>query len=77
MAFRSAISQLFSADIGMMSLDEPTAGMDEANVRHLSESLATYSAKIRDRRQVFIITHSQQLREACDQVVDIEHPVAA
>jgi DNA repair exonuclease SbcCD ATPase subunit len=70
-AFRSAVISLFGAEIGMMILDEPTAGMDEENVGFLSDALSRFAAELRGRRQVIMITHADALRPAFDQVVEI------
>ncbi len=70
-AFRPAISALFDTDLGMMVLDEPTAGMDERNVGYLAEALAAYASRVRGNRQVILISHSLQLRPSFDQVIEI------
>jgi len=70
-AFRSAISSLFKSEIGLMSLDEPTAGMDDQNVSYLAEALTRYAAEVRGHRQVIMITHAEQLRNSFDQVVNL------
>lgn len=69
--FRTAISTLFGSEIGMMVLDEPTAGMDDANVGFLAEALARFAAEVRGKRQVIMITHAGSLRPAFDQVIEI------
>ena len=70
-AFRSAVSSLFGDEIGMMCLDEPTAGMDDRNVSCLSEALNKFAAQVRGKRQVIMITHADALRPSFDQVIDI------
>lgn len=69
--FRTAICGLFDTQLDMLSLDEPTAGMDDDNRRYLSEALRQYAARVRNNRQVFMITHASELRSAFDQVVDL------
>jgi len=71
MAFRPAISALFDAEIGMMTLDEPTADMDERNRGFMAAALAQYAAQVRGRRQVIVITHANELRQSFDQVVEL------
>ena len=70
-AFRIALSSLFKSEIGMMSLDEPTAGMDTRNVDYLAQALTQYASKVRGQRQILMITHAEQLKRAFDQVVDL------
>lgn len=72
MAFRPAVCALFDAEIGMMSLDEPTADMDERNRGYMATALAQYAAQVRGRRQVIVITHAQELKPAFDQVINLE-----
>ena len=69
-AFRVAINSLFKSEIGMMTLDEPTAGMDDRNVGYLAEALQRFAAQVRGSRQIIMITHADQLRTSFDQVVD-------
>lgn len=69
-AFRVAINALFKSEIGMMTLDEPTAGMDDTNVGYLADALQRFAAQVRGNRQIIMITHADQLRPSFDQVVD-------
>jgi len=71
-AFRSAVSSLFSEEVGMMCLDEPSAGLDGDNVAHLGEALVKFASQVRGRRQIIMITHSEELKPAFDQVIDIK-----
>jgi DNA repair exonuclease SbcCD ATPase subunit len=59
-------------ELGFLALDEPTANLDEDNRAYLAEALASMSAKRHGRRQLFIVTHDQNLRSAFDQVVDLD-----
>jgi len=70
--FRREIARLFANDLGMMCLDEPTAGMDETNVACLEDALTRYAGELRGKSQVIMITHSDQLRPAFDQIVELE-----
>lgn len=70
--FRWEIARLFASDLGMMCLDEPTAGMDVENTACLEQALQRYAAELRGKNQVIMITHSDQLRPAFDQIVEIK-----
>jgi DNA repair exonuclease SbcCD ATPase subunit len=70
-AFRSGLCRLFDVDLGMMTLDEPTTFMDEANVLHLRDALIAYAQQIRGNRQVIVVTHERDLRPAFDTVIDL------
>ena len=69
--FRIAVNKLFGSDVGMMFLDEPTAGLDESNIEYFREALQLLAAKVRGRQQVVIITHATELQSTFDQVVSI------
>ena len=70
-AFRTALSSLSGRDVGMLALDEPTAGMDDRNISCLAEALSVWALRLRGRRQVLLITHAAELRGAFDQVVEL------
>ncbi len=63
--------ELFAADMGILTLDEPTANLDEANRRHLGEALSLLSRSVRNRLQVVVISHDPALRPAFDRVVEV------
>ena len=65
------MNKLFGSDVGMMFLDEPTAGLDESNIEYFREALQLLAAKVRGRQQVVIITHATELQSTFDQVVSI------
>lgn len=69
--FRIAVNKLFGSDVGMMFLDEPTAGLDSENVEYFREALVSLAAKVRGKQQVVIITHAVELKNTFDQVVAI------
>ena len=71
LSFWSAVASLWSQDLGMLALDEPTANLDEENRKFLSQALGALTAKVRGRRQLIMVTHDPNLRTAFDQVVDL------
>jgi len=72
LALRRAINLIFAAEIGMMSLDEPTAGLSAHNVGCLREALVTLATDSKNRgNQVIIITHEDSLRPVFDQVIEV------
>jgi DNA repair exonuclease SbcCD ATPase subunit len=70
--FRIAVNKLFGSNVGMMFLDEPTAGLDNENIEYFREALQLLAVKVRGRQQVVIITHATELQSTFDQVVSIE-----
>lgn len=71
LAFWPAVASLWSADLGALVLDEPTANLDAANRQCLAQALGRLSAQVRGRRQLIIVTHDPDLRGAFDQVIDL------
>lgn len=69
-AFRVAVNTLFGTDIGMMWLDEPTAGLDDQNVEYFHDALLKLANEVRNKRQIAVITHASELKSAFDQVIE-------
>jgi ATPase subunit of ABC transporter with duplicated ATPase domains len=68
-AYRAALGSRFAVDAGMLALDEPTDGLDAANVAYLRDALAGLAGRVRGSRQVFVVSHSEALLPAFDHVV--------
>lgn len=71
-AFRAALDRVFGHDVGMMFLDEPTAGLDTDNIDYFHTALQQFSAKMSGQRQIAVITHVQELESVFDQVVNVQ-----
>tara|TARA_R110000751_G_scaffold1985_5_gene7608 strand:- start:23814 stop:25946 length:2133 start_codon:yes stop_codon:yes gene_type:complete len=71
-AFRAALDRVFGHDVGMMFLDEPTAGLDTDNIDYFHTALQQFSAKMSGQRQIVVITHVQELESVFDQVVTVQ-----
>lgn len=71
-AFRAALDRVFGHDVGMMFLDEPTAGLDADNVEYFHDALQQLAQKVHGNRQLVVITHVQELGEAFDQLIEIQ-----
>ena len=69
--FRSAVNRLFGDNIGMMFLDEPTSGLDNDNIEHFRGALTHMANKIRNKYQLFVITHEDALSSAFDGIISI------
>jgi DNA repair exonuclease SbcCD ATPase subunit len=70
-AFRAALDRVFGHDVGMMFLDEPTAGLDADNVEFFHDALQQLAKKVHGNRQLVVITHVQELGGVFDQLVEI------
>lgn len=71
-AFRLAVYVMFAGKLGLLSLDEPTAYLDESNVDRFGILLA----KVRDlarnmNTQVFMATHERAVIPHMDSVIDL------
>lgn len=70
-AFRAALDRVFGHDVGMMFLDEPTAGLDADNVEFFHDALQQLAKKVHGNRQLVVITHVQELGGVFDQLIEI------
>src|SRR5690606_3364754 len=72
LAIRLAISSLFARELGILVLDEPTAGMDTDNVDYLCDVLSSLGAVLRkEDEQVIMVTHDMRLERAFDDVITL------
>jgi exonuclease SbcC len=71
-AFRAALDRVFGHDVGMLFLDEPTAGLDTDNVQFFHEALAQLASKAGQDRQLVVITHVQELGAVFDQLIEVK-----
>jgi DNA repair exonuclease SbcCD ATPase subunit len=70
LAFRFAASELFTSNVNMIVLDEPTIWLDSRRIDGFKEVLENVKAvSKRNDSQVFIITHEKSLIPVFDQVV--------
>ena len=72
LSFRLAINSLFGGEVGMMVLDEPTAGLDEHNLGCLADVLAKLCDLTRKKgQQIIMITHEARLQRVFDNVIHL------
>lgn len=69
-AFRLAVDKVFGNDVGMLFLDEPTAGLDEDNLNYFHNAL-TLLSNHNNGRQIVIITHVQGFSSVYDNVIEV------
>ena len=72
LAFRVVVNDVFAKDLGVLILDEPTAGLDEGNlscIRIAVDKLKELSAS--RGLQVIMITHERELHNMFDNVIEI------
>lgn len=67
LAFRMAVNSRYARELGLLVLDEPTAGLDEENLNCLETALNRLRAVSRSRGlQVILITHEKALHNRFD-----------
>lgn len=70
LAFRLAVHFRFAGELGLLCLDEPTAGLDEDNMANLGVALGKLREVSKARGlQIVLITHERMLDNLCDRVV--------
>lgn len=71
LAFRLSVNNAFAKDLGLLCLDEPTVGLDEANLASLENALARLRELARSTGlQVIMVTHEKSLAHMFDHVID-------
>lgn len=72
-AFRLAIYAMFARKLGLLSLDEPTAYLDESNVDRFGVLLTKVREVARNMNaQVFMATHEQAVIPHMDSVISLD-----
>ncbi len=75
LAYRMAVHSLFANELGLLCLDEPTAGLDSRSLKVVESALSRLREVGRVRRlQVILITHDPLLDNLCDTVIDLATP---
>lgn len=72
LAFRVVVNDIFAKDLGLLILDEPTAGLDEGNLTCLRIAIERLKELSAARGlQVIMITHERDLHNLFDHVIDM------
>jgi DNA repair exonuclease SbcCD ATPase subunit len=72
LAFRVVVNDIFAKDLGLLVLDEPTAGLDEGNLACLRIAVTRLKELSAARGlQVIIITHERDLHNLFDHVIEM------
>lgn len=71
-AFHIAIYMRFGGQLGFLSLDEPTAYLDDANIEHMGELLEKVGAVARNKGlQILMATHEKAIMPFLDTKIDL------
>ncbi len=72
MAFRIAVNSTFAGSLGLLVLDEPTAGLDEHNLGCLPRALERLRTLSEERGlQIIFVTHEPRIAGYFDHVIDL------
>ena len=71
---RLALAETFSANCGIIALDEPTTNLDRQNIESLADALGNLVVKrAHTNFQLIIITHDQELLDALGRNEAVDH----
>lgn len=71
-AFRIVVNSMFARELGLLCLDEPTAGLDEDNLSCMEAALGRLRELSRARNlQVILITHERGMDSLFDRVIQL------
>ena len=71
-AFHLAIYMRFGGQLGFLSLDEPTAYLDDANIEHMGELLEKVGVVARNKGlQILMATHEKAIMPFLDSKIDL------
>lgn len=71
-SFRLAIYMCFGGELGLLSLDEPTAYLDDASIEHLGELLQKVGEVARNNGlQILMATHEKAIMPFLDTRIDL------
>lgn len=71
-SFRLAVYSMFAAKLGLLSLDEPTAYLDDSAIANFADMLSKIKETARNMGiQIFISTHEAALGPVFDQMISI------
>jgi DNA repair exonuclease SbcCD ATPase subunit len=72
LAFRLAVNLLFAENVGMLVLDEPTAWLDQQNIRGFEPVLSRLKAFSASRGlQIIMVTHESNLAPLFDRTIQL------
>jgi len=71
LAFRVVVNSMFASELGLLCLDEPTAGLDDGNLTCINIALERLKELSKSHGlQVIMITHERNL-PCFDKVIDL------
>jgi len=71
-AFWITVNSLYRSGLGMLVLDEPTANLDDENIKFLAQAITYFSKKVKGKQQLIVITHAEGLKAAFDRVIQLK-----
>jgi len=72
MAFRITVNSTFAGQVGVLIMDEPTAGLDESNLGNLPRAIERLRDLSHERGlQVLFVTHEPRIAHHFDNVIEL------
>jgi len=72
MAFRIAVNSTFAGRLGVLIMDEPTAGLDEHNLGCLPRAIEQLRVLSRERGlQVLFVSHEPRIQQYFENVISL------
>ncbi len=72
LGLRFAVLRLFAEQVGIVVMDEPTAGLDNRNRGYLAEAFDCLRRWSRSAGyQIIVVTHDEELKDSFDQVLSL------
>ncbi len=68
-SFIWSVHALFASSFGLLTMDEPTYGLDSDGIETMAESLRTMSGD--GQTQMILTTHHDEIAGACDEAIDL------
>lgn len=77
-SFLLSVHQLFASDLGLLVLDEPSDGLDEAGQEAFGEAMVQLQDILRETHtQTVIATHSEPIASGAERVINVKELVEA
>ena len=70
---RLALAETFSANCGVIALDEPTTNLDLDNIQSLAEALVDLVVNSHDNFQLIVITHDEDFLTQLTRADQVHH----
>jgi len=72
LAFRLAVSEIMTPDLGLLILDEPTAYVDSQNIDNMINAIKKLKEYAQERGLIlWVATHEEKFKQACTKYIEL------